>query len=91
MNSPIRKKDPNLRKMEEMQNTCSMLGSEDGEHETIIKGIRGEHLSVHEEIAILRKTLAYVLNHFNLSTQEFDAYNSKVEEIKAEVKSKNNN
>lgn len=86
MNSPVRKKDPNQRQMEEVRNACSMLGSEEGRGVEIVKGIRNEHMSVHAEIAVLRKTLAFVLEHLNLSNEEFDAYNAKVEEIKAEVK-----
>lgn len=56
----------------------------------VVAKIRGEGISIYEETAILRKTLAFLLNHMNLTYEEFDEFNAKVEQFKAEARDEAN-
>lgn len=58
--------------------------------QAIVGKIR-ERYSIQHEMAIQRKTIAKILNHFNLTDAEFDEYNQFVESCKAEVDSEEHN
>lgn len=79
-----------IKAIQDAEKACDSLREGSAIGNEVNAGIRENGISLYEEIAILRKTVALLCDRIGLDNNQFSSYNSLAESIKAEAKSREN-